>query len=119
MMLKLMTLALPPLLVLEQGRGLAEHAAGRLLVDVAVRGERGDEVRVARQVGQHAELDLRIVGRQEARALSPGRTPGGTAARSRPRVGMFCRLGSELDSRPVEADRLVVRGVDAAGLRDR
>jgi hypothetical protein len=53
-------------------------------------------------VGHDAQLDLRIVA---ARIFQPG---GATKAwrMRRPssvRIGMFCRLGSEEDSRPVAA----------------
>jgi len=56
--------------------------------------------RIAAEVGQQAQLDLRIIRREQLRSRR-----GGEGARiSRPssvRVGMFCRFGLIEESRPV------------------
>src|SRR3712207_7010264 len=44
----------------------AHHLGGRGGVDVAVGAERLDEGRVARDVGEDAQLDLAVVGAQQA-----------------------------------------------------
>ena len=71
-------------------------------VDVAVGGEGFEEGGFAAVVGQHAEFDLGVVGGDEDVA------GGGDEARriSRPSsvlTGMFWRLGSEEERRPVSA----------------
>ena len=68
------------------------------------RGEGLAEGGVLGEVGQHAQLDLRVVGGQQ---LPAGLAPATKAERiSRPsavRIGMFCRFGSLELSRPVAA----------------
>ena len=93
----------PPQLVRVQSARRAEHALGRPVVNVHALPEGLDERRVARR-GARA----RAVRSASSRRRS-GRDPGSAtnAARiSRPsgvRIGMFCRFGSLLLSRPVAA----------------
>ena len=68
--------------------GLAEDEPGRLLVDVAVGEERFDQGRVARKVGQDAELDLGIVRGQQDVALVRDEGPAEAGA-PRP-AGVTC-----------------------------
>ena len=91
-----------PQLVLAQAADAAEHLRRGAVVDVLAAREGLDQHLLAREVRQHAQLDLRVVGGDE-------HVPGSaTKARriSRPtsvRIGMFCRLGSLLLKRPVAA----------------
>ncbi len=80
----------------------AEHFGGRGLVDVAVLGERLQQAGVAGEVRHDPQFDLRIVRRDST-------WPGGAMKAwrmrrpSAVRIGMFCRLGSVDERRPVAA----------------
>ena len=83
----------PPLRRVDGRLGDVEDPGGDGGVDVVVLGEGPDQRRVARVVGQDAELDLRVVGRQERPAgRARRRTPGGSGRR--PRCGSGCSGGS-------------------------
>ena len=64
--------------------------------------ERVDERLVLREVGQDAQLDLAVVGRED-QVPRLGHERLADAAPSAVRMGMFCRLGSDDESRPVAA----------------
>ena len=87
----------------DQIRRNAEDLRRGRAVDVLLLLEGLDQGLVAREVRQDAQLDLRVVRDDELRR------PGGAmnARRiSRPaavRIGMFCRFGSDEESRPVAA----------------
>ncbi len=83
------------------GKGHVEHLARRHGMNVEAIGEGLLQLRNVGHMGQHAQFDLAVVGADQlepcgamkaARILRP----------SSVRTGMFCRLGSEDDSRPVE-----------------
>ena len=66
-------------------------------------GEGAFQRRDVGHVGQHAQLDLAVVGRDQL--LARLRDEGGADLRpSRVRIGMFCRFGSVEESRPVEVE---------------
>ena len=91
----------------------AEHPRRRLGVDVAPGGERGDQARVLREVGDAAQLDLVVVGHQQLAARRrherpPERAPQLGADGDVVQVGLVGR-------QPAGAGhRLVEGGVDAA-----
>ena len=67
-------------------------------------------------VGEHAQFDLRIVGRDQL--VAPPATKAVRILRpSSVRTGMFCRFGSLDDSRPVEHRGLRIGGVHSPGAR--
>lgn len=69
-------------------------------MDVEAVEERLPEFRYVGDVGQDAQLDLGVVGRQDPMAV--GGDEGGTdAAPSSVRTGMFWRFGSLEERRPV------------------
>ena len=72
-------------------------------MDVGLARERVGEVLVAGHVGEDPELDLAVVGGDERR-VGRARDEGvPDAPAERVRIGMFWRLGSDDDSRPVAA----------------
>ena len=69
-------------------------------MNVEAIGESPFELRDIGDMGENSQFDLRVIGRDKlvARARHEG------SANLRPsslRIGMFCRLGSEEESRPV------------------
>ena len=72
-------------------------------MDVGARGEGLDQTGVVRQVGDDPQLDLVVVGHQEARSPRPGTKARRKRRPSSVRTGMLCRLGRSEDSRPVRA----------------
>ena len=65
--------------------------------------ERGAQRLVAGQVGHDAQLDLAVVGGQQGLVAGPDDEALADAAAGSVLIGMFCRLGSVEDSRPVAA----------------
>jgi hypothetical protein len=77
-----------------------KHLGSRGAVDIPALGKGLEQTGIRRQVRHDAQLDLRVVGRQEL--VARWRDKGlADAPPLRVRIGMFCRLGSEDDSRPV------------------
>lgn len=69
-------------------------------MDVFAAAEGFDERLLAAEVGQNSELDLGVVGREEAPAGS-GTKASRIRRPSSVRMGMFWRLGEAEESRPV------------------
>ena len=93
----------PALLGSDQLGSHAEDEGGRGAVDILAAGERLLEGRVFGEVREHPQFDLRIVGREQD--VMPGSATNArrTSRPSSVRTGMFCRLGSEEERRPVAA----------------
>ena len=116
---------MPKLIVLaERRRSLptsvhrhAEHLRGGDRVDVDALGERLLQRADVGHVGQDAQLDLRVVGRDQQVARARRTKASRILRPSSVRIGMFCRLGSFEVSRPVEVAAMAEAGVDAAGVR--
>jgi len=79
-----------------------EHLGGGGAVHVGAGGERLAQALVLRQVRHDAQLDLRVVGGEQRPARLRHECLADAPASS-VRTGMFCRLGSLDDSRPVAA----------------
>ena len=71
--------AAPQLVGVEPAVG-AEDLEGGAVVDVVAADERLDEGRVLREVGEHPQLDLRVVGRDEGAAVAGHERPPDLAA---------------------------------------
>ena len=69
-------------------------------MDVDAVGEGLPQLRDVGDVRQHAEFDLAVVGRDQLVALL-GDEGGADRRPSAVRMGMFCRLGSDEEMRPV------------------
>ena len=86
------------------GRVLVQHQRGGLAVEVGPARERVAQVLVARHVGEDPQLDLAVVGRDQASGPAPPATNARRIRRpSGVRIGMFWRFGSDDDRRPVAA----------------
>ena len=93
-----------------------EHAFGRAIVDVDAIAKCVDQRAVAGQMREDAELDLRIVGgNQHVVRLGDKRAPD-LAAKRRPNRNVL-QVGIAAAQTAGRSDRLVKRGVHAAGHR--
>ena len=93
-----------------------EHLQRRLVVDVVAAREGGGERFVARQVRQHAQLDLRVVGRdQHVSGFGDERAADLPAQRRADRDVLQVRIAAAQASR--RGDRLVEHRVHATGDR--
>ena len=72
-------------------------------MDVAALRECPYETGVAREVRDHAQLDLVVVRHEKQVARRRGRRPCATACPSSVRTGMLWRFGWSEESRPVRA----------------
>ena len=91
-------------LVLRQRRRLlAEHLGRGRRVDVVAAQERLAQLRLAGDVREDAQLDLRVVGREQPRAPARRRTPSGSRARAR--CGSGSPAGSGSTSRAARSRR--------------
>jgi hypothetical protein len=74
---------------------LVEDPCGGLAVDVGAAGERVAKVLIARDVGQDAQLDLRVVGREQRHVRRPGdeRAPNPPAQLRTDRNVLEVRIG--------------------------
>ena len=95
----------------------AEHLHRRPVVDVFVAAERVDQRLLVRKMREHAQLDLRVVGRDQHVAAARRRRRARISRPTSVRIGMFCRFGIAAAQTSGGGDRLVEAGVHAAGFR--
>ena len=79
----------------------AEHFRGGHGVNVESVGEGLLQLRNVGDMGEQAQLDLAVVGRDQLVARRRRRRRVRILRPSSVRIGMFCRFGSDDDSRPV------------------
>ena len=99
--------------------GLPSTSAAVARCTSSPRWNASDQHRLAGQVGEDAQLDLRVVGRQQPRAVGSATNAPRISRPSGVRTGMFCRFGFVLE-RPAGGGRgLRERRVDAPVVGDR
>ena len=96
---------------------LLEHASGRLAMDVGALLEGLPEVDVAGDVGQDAQLDLAVVGRQQHEVIAAGHEGAADAPPQLRADGDVLQVGVGRGEPPGGGDGLLERGVQAPGGR--